>query len=126
MQITDNQKAQIFELSGGNPGAIGACAQMLNEWKLIQPLVQSTLLDLLEEYGITGANIWYLFNDKCKKTTYTVALVLYAVKFGFMPEDRLLELATDSTRSVNISQSELNELTEKVEVKFKDMMGALA
>lgn len=56
---------KIYQISGGNPGAISVIAQC---FKLTNtPEEQSAILSALEHVGWQGSDIWVVFKDEAKQ-----------------------------------------------------------
>jgi len=117
----------IVSMSDGNPGAIMAMAQIMQEYEAIDP--QSAFgafgaIMSLDTHGIYGTDIYVLYNDKCNRSVRDLAVLMRGVQLGMFPESRLKELAGDQMYEVNLSEDERKELDEKVCEQLEDFAKA--
>lgn len=111
--LEDTTKSAIVKMADGNPGAIGAIMSVFESREFIDPQAAMGPLGVLlslDYMGIYGTDIYVLFSDKCKKDARLFLVLLRAVQLGFLPRNRLAEMAADQSRSVNISVEEIEEL----------------
>jgi len=78
----------IVKMAQGNPGAITAIVDLMAQ----TPQIEIRMFDV---YGISGSGIYILWNDKCGKDWQKVNLLFQAVQLGFLPVQRIQELAAD-------------------------------
>lgn len=117
VKLDDTDMDAILKVAGGNPGAIMAIAEILNNSVAIDPqnvLGGLGLVLVLDEWEIYGTDIYILFNDKCNRDVRQMLMMMRAVQLGFLPLAKLKEMASDQMMKVNLTDDEWEELDKKV------------
>ena len=71
-------------------------------------------LIMLDEWGIYGTNIYILWNDKCGRDTRKMLMLIRAVQLGKFSHEKLIQMAGDQKREINLSDDEFDELDKIV------------
>ncbi len=117
IELFDDAKSMFIKMSDGNPGAMQAMIVLLSDEiaeidrDSVMPFFSVLTLDSL---GIYGTGIYILWNDKCKKDSRRLIMLLRATQLGFLPGDKVKEMAADQMRQINLSDDEWVELDAKV------------
>lgn len=123
IQLTDSVLEMIMKMVDGNPGAIMAITELMNNAERIDPQSAfgpiSPILSL-DTNEIYGSDIYILFNDKCKRDPRKCLLLLRAVQLGLRPHGWLQDLASDKMRRINISDDEWLEIDHAVCSELSD------
>lgn len=75
----------VLAITGGNPGALRICVDVLDRTSEIDPkntLRGFGLLILLDTYGIYESDIWLLYKDVCGESLSKMIACLRAVHLG--------------------------------------------
>jgi len=107
----------LVKMSDGNPGAIGALMEIMNTADRIDPQAADSGLGhilLLDEYEIYGTDIYILYNDKCDRNVRKLLVLIRGVQLGFLRKETLKTMASDQTRSTNLTDEEFEDLDKKV------------
>lgn len=92
IQVTDTLTDVAVKLSGGNPGAVRVCADLIRQGAQIDPDAfgggLSSLLSL-DKHAVYGADIWMLYKDVCKENLTHMVAALRAVQLGLFSESHL-------------------------------------
>lgn len=73
----------VYGLTGGNPGAIRVCAELLK--------IDPAYLFCLDAIGVHDSAIWMLYKDGCDEDIKKAAAVLDAWQMGTIPGNTILE-----------------------------------
>jgi hypothetical protein len=117
VELTDSVQDVLIKMSEGNSGALSAMIDILNKHESIDPQAAMGGLGaimILDTWQIYGPDIYVLWNDKCKRDTRKMLLLMRATQLGEFPESRLRELAADQMRKVNLTEDQWHEIDEKV------------
>jgi len=117
IQLTDNTMDILIKMSDGNPGALTAMMEIIEKHESIDPQAMMGGLGaimILDTWKIYGTDIYILYNDKCDKDVRKMLMIMRAVQLGFMPESKLVAMAKDQKREINLTDSELIDLDVKV------------
>ena len=117
LELTDNTMTALTKMSQGNPGAIMAMMDIINNHDRIDPqAVMGGLgaIMILDTWGIYGTDIYILYNDKCKKDVRQLLMLLRATQLGFFSHNKLKQMAADQMREIDLTEEEWQELDEKV------------
>jgi hypothetical protein len=104
IQLTDTLFDAVDKLSGGNPGAITALAQLYKSSAEIDPDSALGGLGVLLDFdtlNITGSRIWMLWKDVCDQDAVKANVVLRSWQLGFLPEADL-HAAIDGVTTLDI------------------------
>jgi hypothetical protein len=117
IELSDDFMSASVKMVDGNPGAISALMSLAATAVEIDP--QSALGPLgpmlsFDTHGIYGTDIYVIWNDKCDRDSRKVHVLLRAVQLGILPESKLLEMAKDQTRRVNLTPEEWSDIDKKV------------
>lgn len=127
IQLTDSVMDMIIKMAEGNPGAVTAIMQIVEEHDAIDP--QSALggigailsLDTLEIYG---SDIYVLFSDKCGKDVRKMLMIMRANQLGFLESSVLKNMAADQLREVDFTDEEWKDFDDKVCARLEDFKKA--
>lgn len=123
--LNDTGMDMFVKMSEGNPGALTALMELSKLTPEIDPQSAfgpySALLSL-DSYGIYGANIYIIWNDKCNRDSHKMILLLRAVQLGLFSENELKALGNDHSYKLNISNEKWVELNNKVSEKLEDFI----
>jgi len=113
IELNDSVVDAVVKLVEGNPGAMQACMCLIDNAERIDP--QSALdpygpLLSLDTHGIYGSAIYVLWNDKCDRDPRKMIMLLRSVQLGFLPVEKLKEMAEDQLRQVNLTDDEWAEV----------------
>ena len=117
LELTDSKMDMIVKMSQGNNGAITAIVALMSQTPQIDPdsaFSEIGPILMFDEYRIYGLDIYILWNDKCNKDCRKVNLLVRAVQLGFLPVQRIQELASDQTGQNNVAQEEWATIDEQV------------
>lgn len=112
--LTDTHISAIAKMSDGNPDALSAMMQIMQEHDNIDTEAMFGGLGaimLLDTWEIYGSDIYVLFNDKCDRDVRRMLLLMRATQLGLFSESRLRELASDQ---VNLTPEEWDDIDKKV------------
>lgn len=117
LQLTDTFLEIMHKMTDGNPGAAMALMKLFEDTPKIDP--QSAFGGLsapmsFDTHGIYGTDIYIIWNDKCGQDSRKVQVLLRAVQLGFMSESKLVEMAKDQSRQIDLSESEWADIDAKV------------
>lgn len=119
INLMDDTATVLYKMSNGNPGAIGALAQILQSGNIdpdnslggIGPIL------LLDTYGIYGTDIYILWNDICKREIVKTLAVLRATQLGFFSSHILKDACSRQDRS-GVALVPVDELLTKVKERL--------
>ena len=117
IQFTDTMMDAMMKIGEGNPGAMGAIMDIMEKCEAIDPQsAMGRLSPLLsfDTHGIYGTAVYIIYNDKCGRDARKVLVLLRAVQLGIMPESKLVDMANDQMRSVNLSDEEFDVIDDAV------------
>ena len=95
---TTTQRLKSFDtydmcatLSGGNPGALSVCTQLVKQALIIDPMGLGGIGPFLnlDMYGIYGSDIWVLYKRCCGQSILNFITVLRACQLGLYNQDDL-------------------------------------
>jgi len=92
IQLTDNVTSAIAKMSDGNPMAVIAMMEMIQNGERIDPdsfMGGFGCILSLDTHGIYGSDIYVLHSDICDKDSSKTLAVLRSVQLGFLPESTL-------------------------------------
>lgn len=92
IQITDSIKDVLWKMSGGNPGALRVCMEILKDGERIDPdnaLGGLGIILSLDTLGLRGPKIWMLYKDVCDCDLPRMLAVLRGWQLGFISQDKL-------------------------------------
>ena len=117
VELTDSITDVVVKMSDGNPGACSCLADIIKKGALIDP--QSFMGSLrpildMDDMGIYGTSIYVLWSDKCGRDTRRMLVLLRASQLGLFPREKILGMAADQMREVNLTEEEFQELDDKV------------
>lgn len=90
--LEDTGLSALQKLTGGNPGAVSACCEMMNASPRVDPdsaLGAAAPLLGLDQHRIYGPRIWMLYSDVCQRNVVWALALLRAVQLGLMSELQL-------------------------------------
>lgn len=117
LELTDSILDITVKMSDGNPGAIMALMELMNEHIRIEPQALFSGISaimLLDTWEIYGSSIYILFNDKCDRDASKMLLLISATQLGFFSSTELKELADDQCYKINLTPQKWSELSNKV------------
>jgi hypothetical protein len=117
IKLTDTPMDAVMKMSEGNPGAIHALMDIVANAESIDPQGAMGGLGailLLDTFEIRGSHIYILYNDKCNRDVRDLLMLIRAVQLGLLNQSRLVELAQDEMRSVNLTDDEMMDLDKQV------------
>ena len=92
IQLNDNVISAVAKMSGGNPGAMTAMMEMIQDGEKIDPdsfMGGFGCVLSLDTHEIYGTDIYVLYSDICERSTPKTIAVLRAVQLGFLPSSTL-------------------------------------
>lgn len=95
IQLQDSTMDVVMKMSEGNPGAMNALIEILNNAKAIDkedPMQGLSAVLMLDTLGIYGSDIYVLHSDICGRDLAKMLAVIHAVQFGFF-DGKLLQNA---------------------------------
>ena len=101
LTLEDTNMSAVMKLSGGNPGAMRVCSEILKHGAEIDPQVISGVGHLLsiDSLGLYGPRLWLLYKDICGENLVLTITVLRAWQLGFLSEQDL-QLAVDQKAGI--------------------------
>lgn len=96
----------IYALSGGNPGAVRVCMEILQQAERIDPdsaLGSIGVLFDLDRHRIYEGRIWCLYKDVCREDLTNMLGVLRAVQLGYLPAGTLARAIDGDRSAVNVA-----------------------
>ena len=99
----DDLESAILKMAGGVAASLEILAQIVEQGPKIDPSMKYSGMGhmlLLDRYGIYGADIYKLHNDKCGGSIRKLLLLLRAVELGNYSRSRLKGLAGDQFNQV--------------------------
>ena len=117
IELTDTLMSITMKMAEGNPGAMGAIMEIIQQHDTIDP--QGAMggmggLLLLDTWGIYGSDIYILFSDKCQKDVRKMLMIMRATQLGLFSHVKLKEMAADQSRRVDITPDEWQDLDDQV------------
>ena len=107
----------VLKMAEGNPGALAALSEIMRKGVEIDPQCAFGGLGPMFQFDtarIYGSDIYILFNDKCDRDVRKLLMLCRAVQLGFLPQSKLVEMAKDQRRQINLTDDEFAELDKKV------------
>lgn len=92
IQLTDNVSSAVAKMSDGNPGAMAAMMEIIQNGAKIDPdgfMGGFGCILSLDTHGIYGSDIYVLHSDICDRDLPKTLAVLRSVQLGFLPESTL-------------------------------------
>lgn len=114
---SDSVQDVFISMAEGNPGAITAMMELIENAKRIDPQAMIGAISpilYLDTCEIYGSSIYVLWSDKCGKDVRKLIMLLRATQLGFLPTEKLQEMAADQCYQVTLSDDEMAELDAKV------------
>ena len=127
IELEDTFINAMMKMSEGNPGAATALMELVTETPKIDPQSAFGELSVLlsfDTHGIYGTEIYIIWNDKCDRDARKVNVLLRAVQLGILPESKLVEMAKDQRRQVNLTPEEWEDIDSKVCDQLEDFQKA--
>ena len=92
INLDDTPQDMVIKLSGGNPGALTVCLDIVQRGGSIDPDgfdggIGSLLL--FDSMSLYGSRIWMLYKDVCGEDLVKTVAMLRAWQLGFVSEDKL-------------------------------------
>lgn len=90
--LDDNLMTAIMKMSGGNPGAVTALAEIASATPTIDPDDAFGAIGPilgLDTHGIYESEIWQLYSDVCDRDVVKVLTLLRGVQLGVLAESDL-------------------------------------
>ena len=123
IELTDNVMEILVKMSEGNPGALNAMGDILKNHQKIDPQAMLGGMGLIlafDDMGIYGTDIYVLYSDKCEKNLRKLCVLMRVNQLGFLSSSKVLEMAKDQRRQINLSEEEFTELDKKVCEQLED------
>lgn len=114
LKSTDNTRDAIIKMSKGNIGALS----LLCDMKSSGDHGFEDYLVLLDSIELYGTDIYILWNDKCKRNNKKFAMLLRAVNFSYISNERLKELAKDQMNATSITDEEWDIITKECDDEY--------
>jgi hypothetical protein len=117
LDLQDTTLTAISKMSEGNPGAMSALVDILQNGDEIDPqniMGGMGVILSLDTHKIYGTDIYIIYNDKCDRDLRKMLMLLRSVQLGFLPESKLQEMAADQEYKVNLTDEEIDDLDNKV------------
>ena len=92
----------IILMADGNPGALQAVMELIKSESFGE-------INLLDDLGIHGADLYVLWNDKCDRDINKLKILIALTSVGIIKEERLKELSLDQCNEVKFNEME-NEI----------------
>ena len=92
IQLTDNVISAVAKMSDGNPGAMTAMMEMIQNGERVDPdsfMGGFGCILSLDTHGIYGTDIYVLHSDICDRDLSKTLAVLRSVQLGFLHESTL-------------------------------------
>jgi len=115
--VTDVVQDVVIKMAEGNPGAMTAIIDIVNNLAAIDPqdtLGYLSILFQLDEMGLYGTDIYILYNDKCNKDVRKMIMLFRAVQLGYLPQEKIIEMGKDQSRTITLTEDEFTDLDKKV------------
>ena len=91
-ELTDTVPDVVLKMTGGNPGALRVCMEVMQEGEKIDPdsaLGGLGTLLTLDTCKIYEHRIWMLYKDVCSEDLVKMFAVMRSWQLGFLSQDKL-------------------------------------
>lgn len=117
IELTDNIQDIVIKMADGNPGAVMALVELIQNNERIDPesmLGPFGAIMYLDSNEIYGSDIYVLFSDKCDKNIRKFIMLLRASQLGKFFVNRLKDMSLDQMYKLNIEPEEWDKIESDV------------
>jgi hypothetical protein len=117
IKLTDSTMDAMTKMADGNPGALMAIMDIVENYSDIDP--QSAMgalgaIMILDTWEIYGSSIYVLWSDKCGKDVRRMLMIMRATQLGLFNQTRLQQMADDQAGQINLTGEEWENLDSAV------------
>ena len=121
--LSDSVMSAVIKMAEDNPGAMAAMMEIFNHHDAIDPQAamggMGTIM-LFDTWGIYGAGIYVIWNDKCGRDVRRMLVLVRSVQLGLLPKRKLVDMASDQVGQVDLTVDEWKHLDESVCKELKE------
>ncbi len=107
----------VSKISAGNPGCLATLVRLVKEHDEIDPEAMLGAVGMMmtfDDMEIYGTDIYILLGDKCGGDMRRFIMMMRAIQLGFLSQSKVIEMAKDQMRKINLTEEEFIALDDKV------------